>query len=563
MSTTATHYTKLYPKQGHLTGSPDQAYNLLPAKYFDRILGGISAGTIAALGTVALGSYNLSYIYAPQLHTNLSRNFLGFVGNASNKIGESSCIHIHKDSFGFFQIIDFKANLDKAMPGHSSNLTPFASDLLTNTDWANPSDDIIGALFPNFFIVYFGQDFPQGGISSNDIKVKFAKLGTEYDLWVSVAAEAINKKDDIREVLGAASEQTDYSRTDFLKSHVFSSYDSAKSLPIASGPHGFITFVDSDLYPVKADERRKIFILALTSPLPATALSTLNTLTLQLPSNVEKEAKAKKRITKLLLFYICGKLSDDPTSFGNLSYPKPVQGMRVVLDSARPAHATGFSDLIRNTCATAKELDLMNIRSRLISIVFINKATALHLLQGNLATEGVTSFNNKANSIDLSLFLPQQITSMINSEHSNNLTAHSENNMDIADAHKSKTNIAITRIGTMVDTTNFSSLCINCDTIISAMVGSTRPQPLHCQILLKFIQLLKNPDFDAWYAATKGSMPSLHWHVYSFLERIFNLFAKFAMDFGNINVMTGSRPLAELNTKPLVKALMVLKAFKD
>ncbi len=58
-------------------------------------------------------------------------------------------------------------------------------------------------------------------------------------------------------------------------------------------------------------------------------------------------------------------------------------------------------------------------------------------------------------------------------------------------------------------------------------------------------------------------MPSLHWHVYSFLEQIFNLFAMFATDFGNINVMTGSRPLAELNTKPLVKALMVLKAFKD
>jgi hypothetical protein len=58
-------------------------------------------------------------------------------------------------------------------------------------------------------------------------------------------------------------------------------------------------------------------------------------------------------------------------------------------------------------------------------------------------------------------------------------------------------------------------------------------------------------------------MPSLHWHVYSFLERIFNLFAKFEMDFGNINVMTGSRPLAELNTKPLVKVLTVLKAFKD
>ncbi len=237
--------------------------------------------------------------------------------------------------------------------------------------------------------------------------MKFAKLGTGYNLWVSATAKAIDKKDNIREVLGAASEQTNYSRTDFLESHFFLSYNSAKFLPIASGPHGFISIVDSDLYPVEADELRKIFIPALTSPLPATELSNLNTLTLQQPSNVEKEAEAKKGITKLLLFHICGKLSNESTSFGDLSYPKPAQGMRIVLDSAQPARTTGFSNLIRNTCATAKELDLMNIRSRLISIVFINKATALHLLQGNLATEGATLFNNEANSIDLSLFLPQ------------------------------------------------------------------------------------------------------------------------------------------------------------
>jgi hypothetical protein len=46
-------------------------------------------------------------------------------------------------------------------------------------DWANPLDNIIGTLFPNFFIVYFGQDFPQFGISSDDIKVKVEKLGTQ------------------------------------------------------------------------------------------------------------------------------------------------------------------------------------------------------------------------------------------------------------------------------------------------------------------------------------------------------------------------------------------------
>ncbi len=131
------------------------------------------------------------------------------------------------------------------MPGHSSKVTPFALDLLTNTDWSNLLNNIIGALFPNFFIIYFGQDFPQGDISSIDIKVKFAKLGAGYNLWVSAAAEAINKRIDICEVLGAASEKTDYSRSDFLKSHFFPSYSPAKSLPNASGPHGFISIVDS------------------------------------------------------------------------------------------------------------------------------------------------------------------------------------------------------------------------------------------------------------------------------------------------------------------------------
>ncbi len=259
------------------------------------------------------------------------------------------------------------------MPGHSSTVTPFTLDLLTNMEWANPSDSIIGVLFPNFFIVYFRQDFPKGDISLDDIKVNFAKLGAGYSLWISAAAEAIERKNNIHEVLDAATENTSSSKTDFIKSHFFPYYNPSKSLPIASGPHGLISIVDSDLYPVEADELRKIFIPAQTTSPPAAALSNWNTLTLQLPSDVEKEAEAKKELTKLLLFHICGKLNDDFTSFGDLSYPKPAQGMNIILESARPARTTGFSDLIRNTCTTAKELDLMNIRSCLISIVFINK----------------------------------------------------------------------------------------------------------------------------------------------------------------------------------------------
>jgi hypothetical protein len=393
------------------------------------------------------------------------------------------------------------------MPGHSSTVIPFDLDLLTDTNCKSSSDPIIGALFPNFFIVYFGQDFPKGDISLDDIKVNFAKLGAGYSLWISAAAEAIKKKQDISEVLNSAAEQTSYCKADFIKSHFFPLYDSSKTLPIVTGPYGLISIIDSDLFPVEANELRKLFIPAQVTSPPVAALSNLSTLTLQLPSDVKKEAKAKKGLTKLLLFHICGKINDDSTSFSDLAYPEPSQGMKIVLDLVRPPRTTGFSDLIRNTCTTAKELDLMNIRSRLISIVFTNKATALHLLQGNLATDGVTSLNNEANSTNLSLFLPQHNPFMINRERSNNLTACSENNMDIANAHKSKTNVAITRIGTMVDMSNFSSLCINYDTIISAIVDSSGPQPLYQQNLLKFINLMNNPDFDTWYAANKASMP--------------------------------------------------------
>jgi hypothetical protein len=449
------------------------------------------------------------------------------------------------------------------MPGHSSTVTPLNRDLLTDTDWKNSSDPIIGAPFPNFVIVYFRQDFPRGDISSDDIKVNFAKFGIRYSHWITAAAKAIKKKQDIREVLDTAADKPSYSKADFIKSHFFPLYNPSKTLPIVTGPYGLISIVNSDLFAVEADKLRKLFIPAQVASPPVTALSNLSTLTLQLPSDVEKEAKAKKSLTKLLLFHICGKINDDSTSFGDLSYPEPSQGMKIILELACPARATSFSNLIRNTCTTAKELDLMNIRSCLISIVFINKATALHLLQGNLATDGVTSLNNKANLIDLSLFLPRRNPFMNNRERSNNLTACSENNMDIADAQKSKTNIAITCIGTMVNMTDFSSLCINCDTIISAIVDSLGPQPLYQQILLKFINPMNNPNFDTWYAANKVSMPALHWHVYSFLERIFNHLAKFATDFGNVNFMSRSRPLTELNTNPLTKVLTVLKALED
>ncbi len=190
--------------------------------------------------------------------------------------------------------------------------------------------------------------------------------------WITTAAEAIEKKQDISEVLNAVADKPSYSKADFIKSHFFPLYHPSKTFPIVTGPYGLISIVDSDLFPVKADKLPKLFIPAQSASPPVAALLNLSTLTLQLPSDVEKEAEAKKGLTKLLLFHICGKVNDDSSSYGDLPYPEPSQGMKIFLESARPACVTGFSDLIRNTCTTAKELDLMNIRSYLISIVFIN-----------------------------------------------------------------------------------------------------------------------------------------------------------------------------------------------
>jgi hypothetical protein len=155
----------------------------------------------------------------------------------------------------------------------------------------------------------------------------------------------------------------------------------------------------------------------------------------------------------------------------------------------------------------------------LVSLVFFNKSAATHFLAGNLAVAEVTTLKNKANSIDLSVFLPQRNASMVNKECTTNLASRSESSMGIADIHKSKTNITIALIGTTVNMLDFSSLCINCNTVISTIVDSDSHQSLYRQILLKFVALLNNPDFDNWYAANKGATPHLHWHFIHSLSK--------------------------------------------
>ena len=132
--------------------------------------------------------------------------------------------------------------------------------------------------------------------------------------------------------------------------------------------------------------------------------------------------------------------------------------------------------------------------------------------------------------------------------------------MDVIDSQKSTRKTTITRIGTMIDITDFSSLCINMDTVISAICTSDEPQPILRQILMNFVGLVNNPDWAKWTESV-GSMPLIHWYCYTFLERIFNCFADFATDFGNGNIMSKSRSINDLNTKGLISAITAFRAF--
>ena len=196
-----------------------------------------------------------------------------------------------------------------------------------------------------------------------------------------------------------------------------------------------------------------------------------------------------------------------------------------------------------------------------MSLKHISKTMTTHILTGNFATDKAASLNNEAHAIDPYVFLPQRNTAFVNREAGKDLHARSENAMDVLDSHKSKTATSIAHIGTMQDVEDFTSLCVNSDTIMMGMFSTEGPQPLYRQFLLMFIKTVDSRDWADWFAKNGGNMPGLHWHLYIFLEMVFNLLADFSKNFININIMTMGRLISELDTSSLTKALTVMKAF--
>jgi hypothetical protein len=220
--------------------------------------------------------------------------------------------------------------------------------------------------------------------------------------------------------------------------------------------------------------------------------------------------------------------------------------MQVVLNQPCAAQASQFADLVQMTLELARQQDFTSIRSTQISIQVMSKILASHMLQGNFTTKKVTSLKIEANSVKPSAFLPQRNKVLVKQELLSEVKATFENIMDFTNSHKTKGKTAIACIGTMHSMVDFSSLCINMDTIITAICSNNEPQPIIRQNLLNFVAIVNNPDWVR-LSDNVGSMPLLHWYSYSFLKQIFNCFANFATDVGNGNIMSEACPITKLN----------------
>ena len=87
MAPVMSKYTQRYPLRVDVTGSHAQAFGMGTALN-TTILNAIRANTVAAIGTVATGSLQLQYLYAPKISTEPDGTPFAILGNASNVMGE-------------------------------------------------------------------------------------------------------------------------------------------------------------------------------------------------------------------------------------------------------------------------------------------------------------------------------------------------------------------------------------------------------------------------------------------------------------------------------------------
>ena len=106
------------------------------------------------------------------------------------------------------------------------------------------------------------------------------------------------------------------------------------------------------------------------------------------------------------------------SNVSNVTFSLRAAEMQVVMDNPCSRRAVVLSDLLRQTFMVTRDLDSNDIRSKELSMTHVSKAKALHLLLGNLATNGVTNVHNEANAVHPSAFLPHRNLLLVEEQRS-------------------------------------------------------------------------------------------------------------------------------------------------
>jgi hypothetical protein len=221
---------------------------------------------------------------------------------------------------------------------HGDNLP---AGLLSETNWMDFEEPIVGTLIPNFFITYSGKVLPHGNISDEKFEAKLMRLGTGYELWANTANDAIKKLDNILSVM------EEIKTSESIKKY-FDPNQDAKSLPIATsnGPFGVMALVQLDDYPVVACVIKAFFQFSPQAVAQTFASYAPGIVMLHLLTEADKESEAKKGIVKLMFLHICGNIDIKATLVSNITPAVPSKGMQVVLNQPCAAQASQFADLM-------------------------------------------------------------------------------------------------------------------------------------------------------------------------------------------------------------------------
>jgi hypothetical protein len=301
------------------------------------------------------------------IHYDLTGNPTTINGYSSIKQGEFSLLKVDIASFCLFPYVGPERTFDTLLP-HGDKLT---EELLNDTtDLKSFDEPIVATLVPNFFVMYYGQKVPHGNITTDDLKAKMIKLGTGYNLWVRVVDEKLstNKLNNFLMVADKAKKEPS-----LICKHFLPSWDPLISTQLAlnSGPCGTITNVQSDNYPQAAQTIKQFFLpnppaQAFTQP-----MAMPGTFTFQLPSELEKETKAKKGITKLMLIHVCAEINFKELTVSSMTLATPSNGMEVVLSHSWASCPTSLADLICQTLLVTKEQNHLSIWSKYLSIQMV------------------------------------------------------------------------------------------------------------------------------------------------------------------------------------------------